>query len=68
MKFGSTVIALLFLLVLPAALAQDVSVDQLRQNMINATGDQVTYSYSRMAESTRSCTCSRLPVSVQPAA
>jgi len=51
MKFEIALIALFSLLILPAAFAQDVSVDQLQQMMTQSAENLTTYTYSRTAES-----------------
>jgi hypothetical protein len=50
MKLGLVFIAMFSLLILPAAFAQDVSVDQLKQMMTQSTENLTTYTYSRSQE------------------
>jgi hypothetical protein len=52
MKLILTIIALISLLHLPVAFAEDISVDQLKQMMMKSADDLTAYTYSRSAEST----------------
>jgi len=51
MKFYLVLIALLSLLIIPAAMGQDISVDQLKQKAAQSADNITTYTYARSSES-----------------
>jgi hypothetical protein len=51
MKFYLVLIALLSLLIVPAAMGQDISVDQLKQKATQSADNITTYTYTRSSES-----------------
>ena len=53
MKFYLVLIALLSLLIVPAAMGQDISVDQLKQKATRSADSVTTYTYTADGDGTR---------------